>query len=334
MKTTIVKKRSVAKDLDMTQREIGMIFEELVGASRVDLTYAYPKFSDMTRDLIRYAKLAQVMTKDYFLGDDAAYDDFIEFQTSLVTACGVYGKIPKEVTNKDIFLKTVSEENILAFTKVYNEFRESDVVKSILITASRLKSYATELAAKDSSFIYHSSGFYFRPFTFMPDFDVYSLRGMARDDRRVKTWVSFMEQTYTLGDNLASRLQQPDIDIKKFCHTVITILTSAEKEPGLQGCREAFDTIKESMDLLEKNFTKYYKDFINTDKNSTSIFVSFIRDVSDKNKDAKMKVVRQFTKILNFYVEQMNKNGQKLDPQISELIKASQEMLQPSAEDK
>ncbi len=330
MKATI-KKRPLTKDLNMTQKEIGIVFEELIGATRVDLTYAYPKFLEMSRDLIRYAHMARVLHADYFLGDDESYDDFVDFQKDMVKVCELHTKIPTTIDKKSVFMKTVSEEDILAFTKVYNEFRESDVLKKIFVTANILSSYKNALASKDSTFIYQSSGMYYKPFSFIPSFDIFRLRALSRDDGIVKTWVTFMQQTYIIGDNLACRIQQPDIDIKTFCKTVITILTAAEKEPQLRGCREAFDTIKESMDLLEKNFSKYYKEFVNTDKNSTSIFVSFIRDVSENNKDAKVKVVRQFTQILNFYVEQMNKNGQKLDPQIAELIKASQDMLAPAA---
>jgi len=313
----------------MTQKEIGVIFEELIGATRVDLTYAYPKFIDMTRDLTKYAHIAHVLSENYFLGDEESYEDYVDFQKSMVRACELHKKIPASISPQSVFMKTVTEEQIKEFTKVYNEFRESEVIKKIFTTANILASYKTQLSAKDSTFIYQSSGLYYKPFSFIPSFDIFSLRSLPRDDRVVRTWVSFMEQTYIIGDSLAHRIQQPDIDIKTFCKTVITILTAAEKEPQLRGCREAFDTIKESMDLLEKNFSKYYKEFINTDKNSTSIFVSFIRDVSEKNKDAQVKVVRQFTQILNFYVEQMNKNGQKLDPQIAELIKASQDMLAP-----
>lgn len=327
MKATITKTRAVPKNLDMTQKEIGIIFEELIGATRVDLTYAYPKFNDMTLSLIRFAKLSQVMTAEYFGDDEASYAEFIEFQKSMVAACHLLEKIPATVTRTSVFMKSVTEEDVFLFTKVYNEFRESTAIRAILMSASRLKSFEAPITAKDVSFIYQSPGIFYKPFTFIPDFDVYSLRGRNRDDRVVKTWVSYMHQLFVLGNELAEKMQKPDIDIKKFCNTVITILTAAEKEPGLRDCREAFDTIKESMDLLEKNFSEYYKRFINTDKNSTSIFVSFIKDVSEKNKDAKIRVVRQFTKILNHYVEQMNKSGQKLDPQISELIKASQDML-------
>lgn len=331
MKATY-KKRPLTKDLNMTQKEIGIVFEELIGATRVDLTYAYPKFMEMSRDLIRYAHIARVMTAEYFLDDDDSYEEFVDFQKSMVRVCELHQKIPAGIDNASVFMKTVPEEKIKEFTKVYNEFRESDVIKKIFTTANILSSYKAQLDTKDSKFIYHSSGLYYKPFSFIPEFDVFRLKTLPQDDRVVKTWISFMQQTYVIGDNLARRIQQPDIDIKTFCKTVITILTAAEKEPQLRGCREAFDTIKESMDLLEKNFGKYYKEFINADKNSTSIFVSFIRDVSENNKDAKVKVVRQFTQILNFYVEQMNKNGQKLDPQISELIKASQDMLAPAAE--
>ena len=127
---------------------------------------------------------------------------------------------------------------------------------------------------------------------------------------------------------LSEEVQKPDIDIKKFCDTVITILSAAEREPGLQGCKQAFDKIKESMNLLEDNFSKYYKEFVNSDKNTTTIFISFIKDVTDKNSNAQLSLVSQFTKILNYYIEQMDKSGMKLDPAIAKIAAQTNENLQ------
>jgi len=324
----IMKKQPKAlKQAGIAPDEVGKMFEELIGVSRVDPRYAYPRFKKMIHKLQTFIRVGAVMNIDKFLGDTTLYNTFVDFQESAVALLKMNTEIPN-ISEAECLLGTIKDVDIIAFTKVYNKFRENVVLKHIMISASYLQPYASQLSAKKTEFIYKGEGFYFKPLVFCPEMNIYSLRNSDAKSGLVRDWVSYLAHVYELGIFLSNELQQPDIDIKKFCETVIAILTSAEREPGLQGCRQAFEKIKESMHLLESNFDKYYKEFVNSEKNTTTIFISFIRDVTEKNANSQMSIVAQFTKILNYYIEQMDKNGMKLDPAIANIAKQTKENLQ------
>lgn len=315
------------KQAGIAPDEVGKMFEELIGVSRVDLRYAYPRFEKLVSALGSFIRIGAAMTLERFLGNTEVYNSFVDFQNNAVKLMKLAAEIPA-IPDTDRMLNNFKDAHIIAFTKVYNKFREDSVLKHIMISASYLQPYATQLAAKKTDFIFKGEGFYFKPLVFCPEMNIYDLRTSNVSQLIVNNWVSYLNQVYEFGTLLSVELQQPDIDIKKFCETVIAILTSAEREPGLQGCRQAFDKIKESMHLLESNFDKYYKEFVNSEKNTTTIFISFIRDVTEKNANSQMSIIAQFTKILNYYIEQMDKNGMKLDPAIAGVAKQARESLQ------
>lgn len=324
----VMKKQPKAlKQSGIAPDEVGRMFEELIGVSRVNLRYAYPRMLRMLDTLKSLVRVGAVLSPEYFLGDVNIYNTFVNFQSEALALIKLDKEIPN-ISDAERMLDKYQEAHVIAFTKIYNKFREGDVLKHIMITASYLQPYANQLAAKKSDFIYKGEGFYFKPLVFCPEMNLYSLRSLEPTSSMMRTWISYLAKVYEVGIFFSDELQQPDIDIKKFCETVIAILTSAEREPGLQGCRQAFDKIKESMNLLESNFDKYYKEFVNSEKNTTTIFISFIRDVTEKNANSQMSIVAQFTKILNFYIEQMDKNGMKLDPAIANIAKQTKENLQ------
>lgn len=323
----VLKKKSKALDkANLNQKEVENLFEKLIGTNKVDLVYALPRFKQMHQKLRGFLKAGCTMTEEFFLGDTESYNVFVEYQEHGIKTCSLIDLLPEFDKHKLVFGQ-FTEDDEIKFTKVYNEFRQSDTIKKLLITASQLKAFSRDLEARKSTFVYSGAGMYLKPLVFCSSFDIFSLRAKDPNDRLVIGWINYLRKILELGEYLSNELQQPDIDIKKFCETVITILTSAEKEPGLQGCKGAFTKIKESMHMLEENFPKYYKEFVNSDKNSTTIFVSFIKDVTEKNTNSHISVVAQFTKILNFYIEQMEKNGVKLDPKISQLAEQTRDSL-------
>lgn len=320
---TITKKSSLG---DLNQNEIARMFEELIGTNRVDLIYALPKFKEMARRLKLFCAAGQGLTDKYFFGDIDSYNQFVVFQGETINTFGLIDRIPKFSAESRILGK-YEEKDIIEFTKIYNEFRDSNVIKQITISASLLKSSHKDLIAKKPDFIYKDYSSHFCPLVFCPNFNILVMKELSPDDQRLKSWITYLKLLYELAQYLVEEMQKPDIDIQKFCSTVIQILTAAEKEEGLRGCKKAFDKIKESMHLLQDNFGKYYKEFINADKNSTTIFVSFIKDVTEQNADAEFSVISQFTKILNYYVKQMEKSGMKMSPEMQQATQMTIEQL-------
>src|SRR5437899_3172905 len=52
----------------------------------------------------------------------------------------------------------------------------------------------------------------------------------------------------------------PDIDVKKFSNVIIESIEKVKGVPELNRCNEAFNKIRDSVKLLEDNFSDYYKD--------------------------------------------------------------------------
>jgi len=314
------------KNAGISTEDIGRQFEELIGTDRVDLFYAYPRMLTMVSKLSTFIQCGLTLNEKFFLNDIETYNTFVDFQRDASLMLEEAHKIPI-ISDADRILRRFKDVDIIAFTKIYNIFKSHKVIKQIMISAGQLQSISSKLKVKDSSFIYRCEGLHFKPLIFCPNFDIFELRCFDDTSSIIKTWVTYLERLHTVGVYFSEELQKPDIDIKKFCETVIQILLVAEKEPGLQGCKAAFEKIRESMHLLEENFSKYYKEFINSEKNSSTIFVSFIKDVTEKNSNAQFGIIAQFTKILNFYTEQMDKSGMKMDPMISKLAAQTRENL-------
>lgn len=311
---------------DLNQSEIARMFEELIGTNRVDLIYALPKFHEMIRRIRIFCSSGQGLTEKYFFDDIESYNLFVTFQSEIIKTIELEKSIPTFSLESRLTGKH-SEKDIIEFTKVYNKFRDSEVIKQITISASLLKSSYKDLSMKKSDFIYDDYSSQFCPLVFCPNFNILLMKNHQPNDQKVKSWISYLKLLFELGQFLVEEMQKPDIDIKKFCETVIQILTAAEKEEALRGCKKAFDKIKESMHLLQENFSKYYKEFINADKNSTTIFISFIKDVTEQNSDAEYSVIAQFTKILNYYVKQMEKSGMKMSPEMQQATQSTIEQL-------
>jgi hypothetical protein len=95
-------------------------------------------------------------------------------------------------------------------------------------------------------------------------------------------------------------LASADIDISQIFPKIIELMEMFKAKA--HGCDAAFDIIKQSSDLFEKNFTKYFKK-VQQDKNPMHLFIDFVNDIiTDQMKDkeegsGKLNLVFQLRKI-------------------------------------
>lgn len=301
-----------------SEPEIEKIFNQLIGTDEVDITYALPRFERMKNTLANIANLNRVFSVGHFMGDETSYNTFVDFDNDILETIKLFDSIP-QMKGIDVMLSKVPKEEIKEFTIVYNKFKHSSVIKNIILSASRVKPFVKDIEAKKYDYIWNSPGLSMNLLSFVESFDMFSLKTLSQEHPYVKIWNSYLVYIFKAGKSLNQEINSPDIDIKKFSEIVVQSITAAERDPALNDCKAAFGKIKESMHLLEGNFGKYYNEFVASSNDPMSIFQNFLRDVCDKNADASVGILAQFTKIINHFTKKMKSAGIK-DPKAEKAL--------------
>ncbi len=116
----------------------------------------------------------------------------------------------------------------------------------------------------------------------------------------------------------------PDVDIERFSEILINAITQVQRQPELHRCNKAFAKIKNSVGLLQNNFSGYYKDFIQS-KNPSTIIESFVIDVSN-NESADAQTTREFRKIIAYY-SKVSHQSKVRDPKVQKLFDVLQDKV-------
>lgn len=293
-----------------TEPEIEQIFNQLIGTDEVDITYAFPRFERMKNTLVGITALNRVFSLNHFMNDENSYGTFVDFDNDMIETIKLFDTIPP-MKSIDIMFKKVPKEEVKQFTTIYNNFKNSTVIKNIILSASRIKPFVKDIEAKKYDYLWKSPGLSMNLLSFVETFDMFSLKTLPKDHPHVRMWNSYLAYIFKAGKSLNQEINSPDIDIKKFSEIVVQSITAAERDPALNDCKDAFGKIKESMHLLEGNFGKYYHEFVASSNDPMSIFQNFLRDVCDKNSDASVGILAQFTKIINHFTKKMKSAGIK-----------------------
>ena len=201
----------------------------------------------------------------------------------------------------------------------YKQIKEHNQTKQLILICRELLAYAKFLQPPNLSdkWVLDHPGMQFEPFAFTT-LDVKMVWNLVIDKQQVAK--QYMLQVISLLYNKCYEIYKittsPDIDVKKFSRVIIDSIDRIRDRPELNRCREAFQKIKESVSLLEDNFTDYYKDMIQSE-NPNTIIENFIVDVS-KGQNMDIKLLRQFRTILGFYQKQSG--GKVKDPNVKKLF--------------
>jgi flagellar biosynthesis chaperone FliJ len=117
----------------------------------------------------------------------------------------------------------------------------------------------------------------------------------------------------------------PDVDITKFSEKMVESLQKLKTR--IPRCEKAFAKIAKSVNLLQDNFSDYYKDFL-VAQNPNVILENFISDVSVSSK-ADPDTIRQFRTIIEHC--RSNFMGNNKDPKIEkifEVLNTNMEILE------
>lgn len=234
-------------------------------------------------------------------------------------ANGPFKKFDEYVKNCAEFEAFATELNELTNVK-YKELKSHQLIKQLVLVCRELVVYAQYLNPDNlqDKWILDHPGLMFEPFAFT----TLDLKHIWNNEKATPTVRKYIMQVLSLMFNKCHQVYKiitsPDVDVKKFSMVIIQSINKVRTAPELSRCKEAFDKIEESVNLLENNFDDYYKDMIQSE-NPNTIIENFIVDVS-QGQNMNLSLMRQFRQIINFYKKQSAKNGKIKDPKIKSLF--------------
>ena len=207
----------------------------------------------------------------------------------------------------------------------YKSLKNCRTTNAMLELYGSLKKYEEPILQKNGEFIedYPSDIFYIFRNIKLNFKDLYVYVG---GDKKLKLEIqTYIMQSLMLLCTATKKVYQlissPDIDVSstaKFLHSALLDL-----QKHIPRCDQAFHRIRNSISMLENNFTEYYKDFLGS-QDQTMIMQSFINDIMKTEKKS-VKVMWQFKQIIKFLQEKASTSKSK-DPRVKALFDKMQEM--------
>lgn len=224
----------------------------------------------------------------------------------------------------DEFLKFASEIEPLQ-TQDYKCLKDNNVIRRVILVCSEIVVYSHYLVPSDLNdrWVHSHPGLVFVPFKFTK-MDVKHIWNNADTTSPIKKYcLQTISLLFNQCNDIYRIVSSPDIDVKKFSKIIVESIEKVKGIPKLSRCKEAFDKIKESVELLENNFDEYYRDMVDSE-NPNTIIENFIVDVS-KGQNMNISLMKQFRTIINFYKEQSA--GKIKDPKTKKIFDTLQQKM-------
>lgn len=330
------------------------LFNQMVGTSAPDPNVVIPKYEKLvsiTGDIISIlgkfvVSPCQVLRPEFEKGFEDI-EKFVEKSKEDVAKLTIEPKEKSVLSQEELDLVNTQPEtlekvmqnmglkyDVNELGEAYKNLKDSEAVKAFIMTYRLLKEALVaeverkkvkmelfdkehDLADKaqlSSAFIRKSIGHVLQLFSFSSiDFKGIDLSPLV--DKKMRQYILFtLYLIYGKCDEIYKLVTSPDVDVAKFSEALVSNIDSIRKR--IPRCDEAFNKIKESVELLQGNFGGYYKDFISS-QNPGIIVEHFVLDVA-KDSKANPKVTRQFRQIIQFYKKHMA--GQIKDPKLQRIF--------------
>lgn len=312
-RTKVKIKKTISKDFDDDTKDLNEMFEQMTGSQNADPDIIIPKLIELHSLLNKYIKVFNLLLNfKEFIDSFSEYENEFKciknFIDGIKNICDTEHKFSEE----KLRLMDVNSINTL-----YKSLKDKQEIQSIIITSSNLKNYKRYLEDKNNlkdEFINREPGISLIPLSFS-NLDLKKLWVSEKLTFMAKKFIlSILNHAYVIGHEIYELITSPDIDIKKFSKILIDNIDKMKKT--VPRCDKAFDIIKNSVELLEKNFKGYYRNSVEAE-NPSIIIESFIVDVSMTQK-ASASTTSQFRKIIMFMKKQAANNN---DPRVKKLFK-------------
>lgn len=308
MKRSSVIKKKIKLPSGMQDKNIGDMFNQMLGAGSLNIKVAYPRYKrirEILNNLIATLELANETSfmKNYIgvVDERQELDNFIKQSRDAIKEL-----FATDFKDNEWDLGTLAEEQIKSFEELYNGAKNSQLVRGFIIMCDRLVPYKrylrTDKPSKDflsPVFITSMPGVEFKPFPFsqLNLKAIFALPDIGK--KTIEFFMSLLSKCYELSYQLYNEISSPDVAVDDFVEIINANIGDIKKIPELNRCRGAFAKIEESIYMLKDNFNGYYRDFIQS-KNSTIIMENFILDVS-KSSGKDPKLIHEFQQIISYY---------------------------------
>jgi hypothetical protein len=214
----------------------------------------------------------------------------------------------------------------------YKDLKDAPQTKHLVMVCSELVMYAHFLECKPPAdrWIGSHPGLSFEIFAFTK-FDIKHVWANQNMTPKLK---QYLLQVISIMFNKCREVHRiissPDVDVKKFSKVIVESIEKVKGMPELSRCSNAFNKIRDSVALLENNFSEYYKDMVQSE-NPNTLIENFIVDVS-KGQNMNLSLMREFRTIINFYKKQSA--GKIKDPKVKKLfdsLNSRMDMLEKKA---
>lgn len=199
--------------------------------------------------------------------------------------------------------------------KTYAEIRDHVQLKDMITLTRHLVDYATPILAGSTDWVDNIPGIEFVPFSFTKlDLKYIWSRGTPESKKYVMVLISILFKSAKKMHDLYS---SPDINKAQFSQTLMASVEKISHTPELHRCKKAFKEITKSVNMLENNFTTYYRDMVDS-QNPNTIIESFINDVAKESASTDPGVLREFNQIVAFCRKQSGSTPK--DPKVKKLM--------------
>lgn len=287
-------------------KELGDIFNQIIGAGRLNMTVCVPKYLDIMGYLQKVVQVIDIFAnKSIFFSRLPAhahaveeFNDFIKNVNDTLAAAEM--DLRAYSSNYDLVPDAVREE----FATKYTALKQCEEVAAVVKLCDNLipyKKFVADVGSLKYHFILGLSGVEFKPFpwsTFNLKQAIIEL-DLAEDKEtrsNIELVMLVLNKLFNISHNVYRAISSPDVDINEFVNVVMTKIVELRKR--VPRCTKAFDKLVESVNLLKNNFGAYYRDFVET-QTGTIIIENFVLDVA-KNTRADPLLMKQFRDIVGY----------------------------------
>jgi hypothetical protein len=284
--------------------------------SEWDLGVVYPKYLAVRRHCRRFLQLLAVLRDSSLMveGFPAEAQRLARYAADLEMSAAVTFSAPdlaerhppspaEKMLGKLFAAAAVTAEESAAFAAAYSRLKTAHAVNAAIVACKNLTPYkwalgGPELAGLSGRFLTHSAGLSFAPLPGLPELNfkhLYISDRLGAGDRSFL--LLFLHKLLAVSRDVYDAMTAPDIDVNEFVQVVVASLDDVKRQ--IPRCDEAFEKIRDSVQLLKNNFRGYYKDFVASD-NPTIILENFVLDVSRETGNS-ARLTGQFRRIISFY---------------------------------
>lgn len=206
--------------------------------------------------------------------------------------------------------------------ELYDELIKSDVYLKVIQTCALIKNVYENIDSIKNDEDQDIKLFAFSTFSIKLIFNLdnnYTISVTVIENE----FLDALKNMYLNVHNISEEIFKPDIDIDSVCILINRSLDLLKTK--VQRCDNAFNIIRNSLDIFRGNFNKYYKE-AKISGNDNGIILNFFSDLSDSENLKKYKnsatISREFKTIIT-YIYQTKAKAFKNQPQINNLLNSA-----------